>query len=88
MGAHQSADIRRRLHTAFRCTPNDLKSIARSQADRDSIACCDVLPFQIWLAGEPLFVAIEKKADRSKCKRRFRESDVSSDQRETGLLLR
>lgn len=80
--------VSRRLHAAFRCTPNNLKSIARSQADGDSIACCDVLPFQIRLAGEPLFVAIEEEADRSKRERRFRESEVSSYQRETGFLLR
>jgi hypothetical protein len=47
-----------------------------------------VLPFQIWLAGEPLFVAIEKQADRSKGQRRFGESDVSSDQPEPDFLLR
>lgn len=31
---------------------------------------------------------MEKKADRSEGKRRFRESDMSGDQRETGFLLR
>jgi hypothetical protein len=40
------------------------------------------------LAGEPLFVAIEKKSDRPKGKRRFGESDVPSNQCEAGFLLR
>lgn len=79
MGANERADIGRRLHAPFRCTPDHLESITWAQTDGDPIARGDVLPFQLRLAGEPLGIAIEEEADRTQCELTFRESGVSSD---------
>jgi hypothetical protein len=63
MGTHESADVGRGLHAALRGTPDQFEAIARPQANGDPIARRDVVPFQVGLAREPLFVAIEKEAD-------------------------
>lgn len=87
MGANESADIGRWLHAALRCVSDYLQPIARPQADGDPIARCDVVPFQIRLAGAPLLVAIEQEADSSQGERGFRESDVAGDEAEARFLL-